>query len=149
MRRSFFKNRLSLRGWCLARSPLFFHGKWGSPDLMVRWSRLLMVVGSALATHPSASRQGYPPLRQHQGQALRVRASPAALTLPAFRVFCHHAEWLVVCRTRTMQQAQLVPSDVSYLTDFTHSFLVKFDDGESPLHINVRDQEQPVCHREC
>jgi len=85
----------------------------------------------------------------HQGRALRVRASPAALTLPTFRVFGRHAEWLVVCRTRTMQQAQLVPGDISYLADFTDGILVKFDDGESPLHINVRDQEQAVCHREC
>jgi len=81
--------------------------------LMARFSRFLMVVRGVLATHPSASHRGYPPLRQHQGQALRVRASPAALTLPAFRVLCRHAEWLVVCRTRTMQQAQVVPGDVS------------------------------------
>jgi len=105
-----------------------------------------MVVGGVLATHPSASRQGYPPLRQHQGHALRVRASPAALTLPAFRVFCRHAEWLVVCRART--NVQLVPGDVSYLTDLTHSVAVKFDDGKTPLHINVRDQKQAVCHQE-
>lgn len=108
-----------------------------------------MVVGDVLATYPSTSRQGYPPLRQHQGWAIRVRASPAALTLPTFRVFCRHAEWLVVCRARTMKQAQLVPSDISSLTDFAHGILVKFDDGKSPLHINVRDQKQAVSHREC
>ena len=80
---------------------------------------------------------------------LTVRASPAALTLPAFRVFCRHAEWLVVCRTRTMQQAQPVPGNLSYRIDLTLDILVKFDDGKSPLHINLLDQKQAVCHREC
>jgi len=98
---------------------------------------------------PFGSAKAHPPLRQHQGQALLVRASPAALTLTVFRVFCRHAEWLVVCRTHTMRQAQLVPGGVAYLTDFTHSFLVKFEDGKSPFHIKVGDQKQAVCHREC
>ena len=108
-----------------------------------------MVVGGVLAARPSASRRGYPPLRQRQGHALRVRASPAALTLPTFRVFCRHAEWLLVCRTRTNQQARPVPGDVLYLVDLSSVFLITIDDGDSPLYISVRDQKRAVCHHDC
>ena len=99
-----------------------------------------MVAVGVVVNPPSASLQGYPPLRQRQGQALRVRALPAALTQPTFRVFCRHAEWLMMCRTRTTQQAHPAPGDVSYLADSMREILITVDDGKLPPSINVRDQ---------
>lgn len=102
-----------------------------------------MVVGGVLAIHPSASRRGYPPLRQHQGQALRVRASPAALTLPTFRALCRHAEpngslcaarapcskhnpCLATCRSSLISRTKVWSSLMMASHPFTSTYVIKY-----------------------
>ena len=71
----------------------------------------MVIVGVCGANHSALTRD-YPPLRQHQGHALRVRAPPAALTLPALRVFCLHTEWFVVRTLRPSPKAPTGPGKV-------------------------------------